>query len=169
MSPGGKLLVRLIPVVCAVACLAALDLLLISSLLQPTVFFGFAVVLGVMAMAFGSRNSLRALHLVLVLLAALLISVVDWTTEKRFVRALDTLRPGMSEERVRDAMAGFVEGTGWPTNPLDQMTEPNDFAAELRVQGALVFRPSATPGDSNWGIVRFGPDGLVVSVEFSAD
>lgn len=166
MSRGANVLVRLLPVVCAAAFLVALDLLFLVSLLQPLAFFGFAVVFGLLAMLGGGSASLRALQLLLVLLASLLISAIDWTTDKRFVRALHRLTPGMSEESVRDAMAGFVEGTGWPTNTL---AEPNDPAAELRVQGALVFRPSVAPGDSNWGIVRFGPDRLVLSVEFNAD
>ncbi|MDP2272783.1 MAG: hypothetical protein Q8K32_18750 [Archangium sp.] len=130
-----------------------LDVLFLLSLLQPFAFFGLAIFLGLIAIAFGRSNLVRALNSILVILVALLISAVDWTIEKRFVRALHGLRPGMSEENVRHIMAGFVEGTGWPTNPLIRKVDPQSSANELEIENALVFRPSAAPGDSTWGVV----------------
>lgn len=169
MSRGGRLFVHLVPVFLAIALLWALDLLFIVSLHSPAVFYGLAGILGLATAVFAGSTRWRALRLLLVLLAAFLISALDWTTDKRFVRALSLLKPGMSEAAVRESMAGFVEGTGWPGNPLAPTTVGLDPQAEIQIEGALVFRPSAAPGDSNWGIIRFGQDHRVVSVDFSAD
>jgi hypothetical protein len=167
MSSRREVLVGLVPALCAVGILALLDLVAGVSVLDPVVFYGFAGFLGLSIFVFRRSNRTRAVSSALVILIAPLISAIEWTNEKRFLRVLVGLKPGMSEEDVRHAMAGFAEGTGWPANPFEGGQQ--DSAKEFRIQGAIVFRPSAEPGDSNWGIVRFGPDRRVTSVEFSAD
>jgi hypothetical protein len=92
------------------------------------------------------------------ILATLLIAVGDWTPVKALRRRLADVRPGMTEADVRSVMSGFPFGTGWP----DNQGEP------VSLEGRLVFRSTAEPGDSNWGVVTL-VDGRVTSVEFSPD
>jgi hypothetical protein len=109
----------------------------------------------------------RAIKLGLVVASAALIAAVNWTVEKKFVRALHRIAPGMTEAQVRLIMAGFPEGTGWPSNPFDPHTV--DPSQDLKVASHLTFRPTILPGDSNWGRVELGSDARVVSVDFSPD
>ena len=52
-------------------------------------------------------------------IAACLLALyfVEWTTRKPFLRDLARVRIGMTEAEVRQVMAGYMEGTGWPVIP----------------------------------------------------
>jgi hypothetical protein len=66
--------------------------------------------------------------LALVLAASSTLYFVDWSTRKPFLRDLARVRVGMSEAEVRHVMAGYKEGTGWPTppRPSGSSAKPDD-------------------------------------------
>ncbi len=113
------------------------------------------------------RGRILAFTVVCLVLAALYL--VPWSSRAHFLRRLDSVRPGMSVREVQGIMAGYMEGTGWPANPL---AEPNEFSespGQLTIPDALVFRHSDEPAyNSDWGVVHFRA-GRVTKVEFSAD
>jgi hypothetical protein len=159
-------------VLCPVALVVPAVLVLI--LAAPTeIILGFPVPLwiyvpvgSVMAGAIWPRRSprlhprrLAALGVVVALIAALYL--VPWTTRKPFLRALDTVKPGMPLVEVRRAMAGYIEGTGW--------RDPDVAGEEITIGGAVVFRHSNEPQfNADFGIVYL-TDGRVTHVEFSPD
>lgn len=108
---------------------------------------------------------------------------VDWNTRKPFLRDLDRIQPGMTEPDVRRIMGHYIEGTGWPANPLapegtgtvrvvpgdSQWESGTSHSGELTLKHTVVFRHSHDGAfASDWGIVTFAA-GRVVSVQFSPD
>lgn len=92
--------------------------------------------------------------------AIALLFFVPWSSRKPFVRALDSIRPGMTEAEVRHRMAGYKTGTGWFI--------PGQ-AEEVAPPGSIVFRHSDEPAfNADWGVVTFVA-GRVVSVRFDLD
>ncbi len=87
--------------------------------------------------------------------------LIPWTTRKPFLWALDSVKPGMTLTEVRQAMAGYMEGTGW--------RYPGSVGGEISIQGAVVFRHSDDPQfNADFGIVYLA-NGRVTHVEFSPD
>ncbi|XXF76804.1 hypothetical protein P2318_27660 [Myxococcaceae bacterium GXIMD 01537] len=152
-----------------IGALLLVEVAFIVSLLQWRAFATLALCAGLIAAAPRASARARVLRVGVIAVAAVLISMIDWTIEKKFVRKLQRIEPGMSEEQVRKIMVNFPEGTGWPSNPYTQRSDAAGAKDELRVANHLVFRPTSKPGDSNWGMVKLGEDGRVVSVEFSPD
>jgi hypothetical protein len=89
----------------------------------------------------------------------------------------------MREDEVRNIMAGYMEGTGWPAvyggeshgegivnDPGSGSSYPaSEVDGELAIKNSLVFRHSDDGAyNSDWGIVTF-EEGRVVSVDFSPD
>ena len=102
---------------------------------------------------------LAGLVVVSAMIAALYL--IPWTTRKPFLRALDSVKPGMTLAAVRQAMAGYMEGTGW--------RYPGSPGEEITIQGAVVFRHSDDPQfNADFGIVYLA-NGRVTHVEFSPD
>ncbi len=119
------------------------------------------------------RMPVSAFALVLALIAAL--HFVDWSTRKPFLRDLARVRIGMTEDEVRQVMAGYMEGTGWPAMPDRREAEPSATPAEspsrgeLAIPNSLVFRHSNESAfNSDWAVITIS-DGKVVSVNFSPD
>lgn len=129
-------------------------------------------------------NRLAAGAAVLVLGCLLVCVLVPWSSRKSFLQRLLTIRPGMTESQVRQIMAGYAEGTGWPA-----ATWPSDGTAgrlqaagrdtairtttgthgNLALEDSLVFRHSDDRRfNSDWGVVAF-KDGRVIRVEFLPD
>src|SRR6266851_4417512 len=67
---------------------------------------------------------------------------------------------GYSFDRV-DARK-TVRETGWPASSA------KGGRGELRFPTTIIFRPTSSPGDSNWGVVTF-ENGRVGEVDFSPD
>ncbi|WP_406699100.1 hypothetical protein V5E97_09495 [Singulisphaera sp. Ch08] len=108
----------------------------------------------------------RLVILISMCVVASVLHLTPWSSRNGFLKDLYSIRPGMSVSEVKAMMAGYIEGTGWPTNPL---TKPPVPPGEFTIRGALVFRHSEEPAyNSDWGIVNFR-DGRVTGVEFSAD
>ena len=111
--------------------------------------------------------------------------LVDWSTRKPFLRDLNRIKVGMSEAEVRQIMARYMTGTGWPASAGDgrqtasgtlsivgstsQYSTTVSSSGELQIRNAIVFRHSNDGAfDSDWGIVTF-VGSRVVRVEFSRD
>lgn len=108
----------------------------------------------------------------------------EWTTRKPFLRDLDRVRPGMMEGEVREVMARYLEGTGWPAVQSTTPNEPGTLqdlggslrhataaspSGQLALKDSLVFRHSTSRAfNSDWGIVTF-TNGRVAQVSFSPD
>lgn len=110
---------------------------------------------------------------------------VDWTTRKAFLRDLARVRVGMAEAEARQIMGRYMEGTGWPANPLATSTSASSTltdigsrsqystakspSGEMVIRDSLVFRHSIDGRfNSDWGIVSLSR-GRVVRVDFSPD
>jgi hypothetical protein len=108
----------------------------------------------------------RLLSLAAICLVMAVLYVVPWSSRSAFLKRLYSIRPGMTVNEAKAVMVGYIEGTGWPANPLAESREsPREFA----IQGAIVFRHSDDPAyNSDWGIVYFR-EGRVTGVEFSPD
>ena len=124
-----------------------------------------------------------------VVAVAATLYLVPWTTRKPFLRDLASVQIGMTEAEVRQVMAGYLEGTGWPASPfgtsdgspagargrLTDLGSGSRYATaatesgELAIEISLVFRHSDDGAfNADWGIVSFA-DGRVMNVEFSPD
>lgn len=156
----------LVVVVLCIGLLLLVDVAFLVSLLQWMAFMAIAVCLAVVGAVLGHPGRSRVLRAIVIAVAALVIARIDWTVEKEFVRTLHRIELGMSEDQVREIMANYPEGTGWPSNPHDERSRPGE---ELRVADQLIFRPTTKSGDANWGMVKIGENGRVVAVEFSPD
>ncbi len=87
--------------------------------------------------------------------------LVPWSSRKPFLRALDSIKLGMTEAEVHQRMAGYKLGTGWII--------PGQNPAEFAPADSLVFRHSDDPEfNSDWGIVTL-QRGKVTAVQFSPD
>jgi hypothetical protein len=108
----------------------------------------------------------RLVILMSICLVAAILHLTPWSSRKVFLKDLYSIKPGMTVTEVKAIMAGYIPGTGFPSNPL---AEPPGPSGELTIRGALVFRHSEEPAyNADWGIVNFR-DGRVTGVEFSAD
>ena len=110
--------------------------------------------------------------------------LVPWTSRKPFLRDLYSIEVGMDEAQVRQIMAGYIEGTGWParapgaTQDVQQVIDPmgggtyataRTAAGDMGVVDSIVFRHSTDAHfNSDWGIVKFQAR-RVVHVSFSPD
>jgi len=138
----------------------------------------------VMSVTLAKKIPLRTLVVPLIGIAvAWVLYFVPWSGRKLFLKDLHSIQPGMNEDEVRNIMAGYMEGTGWPalyggdnhgegvvndlgTGSSHQATEVD---GKLAIRNALVFRHSDEGAyNSDWGIVTFEGGG-VVSVDFSPD
>jgi hypothetical protein len=112
------------------------------------------------------RQPRRLAALALVCAAVAVLHFVPWTSRKPFLRDLDRIRPGMTAVEVEEIMQGYVRGSGWPAEPL---ASSEIAEGELTIEGARIYRHSATARfNSDWGIVHF-EEGRVARVEFSPD
>jgi hypothetical protein len=117
------------------------------------------------------------------IIIAWVLYFVPWSIRKPFLRDLYSIQPGMNEDEVRNIMAGYMEGTGWPAlyvgeshgegfvNDFGTGTgyPATEFDGELAIKNSLVFRHSDDGAyNSDWGIVTL-EEGRVVSVDFSPD
>ena len=161
MRPLGGLL--------SVGALLLVDVAFSVSLLQWWVFMALTLCAALIAALPRAPTRVRVVKVGVIAAAAVVISRIDWTIEKKFLRILQTIEPGMTEAQARALMVDFPEGTGWPRNPFDESAVTVDAGDELRVPDHLIFRPTSQPGDSNWGVVKLGADGRVASVSFSPD
>jgi hypothetical protein len=135
------------------------------SVIERGAFVAMAVFFATLAGATGSSPASRFRRAGTVCALGFLIAMVNWTVEKKFVRALYRVQPGMPEAQARQILGSFPEGTGWPTNPFAGA----ESSRELEIANHLVFRSSDEPGNSNWGMVELGLDRRVVTVRFSPD
>jgi hypothetical protein len=115
---------------------------------------------------------------------AALLCFVPWSSRKPFLRDLGRIKAGMTENEVRNRMARYKEGTGWPamvTTNSDGASVLRDASSglahpagvspsgQLTLRDALVFRHSDDGQfNSDWGIVSF-TNGRVAQVGFSPD
>lgn len=116
-----------------------------------------------------------------------LLYELEWNSRKGFLRDLNKVQIGMSESEVREIMAGYMEGTGWPESSFGEQgpdggpkplyiagsdssyATTNSESGEMMIAGALVFRHSDEGSfNSDWGIVSF-TEGKVTGVKFSPD
>lgn len=67
----------------------------------------------------------------MIAVSALLITMTDWTMEKKFVRIFQRIKPGMTEQQVRKIMGGFAEGTGRYGNSYDERGGTSESDDEL--------------------------------------
>jgi hypothetical protein len=156
-------------VLLAGSALLLVDVAFSVSLLQWRAFMALTLCAALMAALPRAPTRVRVVKVGVIVAAAVVISLIDWTVEKKFLRILQTIEIGMTEAQARAILVGFPEGTGWPRNPFDERPESTGSNGELRVPDHLIFRPTSQPGDSNWGLVKLGEDGRVVSVSFSPD
>jgi hypothetical protein len=117
------------------------------------------------------RQPLQVSALALVFVAMAALYFVEWSTRKPFLRDLARVQVGMSQAEVRQIMARYKEGTGWPaipTSPPDSSAKPQP-RGELVIPHSLVFRHSDEAAfNSDWAIIALS-EGKVARVEFSAD
>lgn len=160
----------------------------IDIVFHPVAWWLFFLVIVLFAFGLLRRKPLKeqfarvAVFLLLASLAAALY-FIPWPGRKVFLRDLYKIKVGMNEAEVRQIMANYIEGTGWPavyggppagTGALTDLSTGATHVTgatsngEMTIQGSLVFRPSNHPGDSDWGIVAFR-DGRVTDVSFSPD
>jgi hypothetical protein len=170
----------------ALALLAGCEIVLrypVAGWLYLLVAIAFAAALVRSAPIRSQLPRVAVLAAVLALIGALYR--VEWTSRKPFLRDLDRVRVGMTEAEVRQVMARYLEGTGWPASPglgSAETSGPSNSdgagsegsggtssADQLHLRDSLVFRHSNHADfNSDWGIVSFA-DGRVVRVEFNAD
>lgn len=113
------------------------------------------------------RGRLVAFSAVCFVMAGLYL--VPWCSRTHFLRRLYSVKPGMSVRDVRRVMAGYMEGTGVPANPMDESKRFSDSDGQLLIPDCLVFRHSDDPAyNADWGMIYFRA-GRVAKVEFSAD
>lgn len=109
---------------------------------------------------------------------------VPWSSRKPFLRDLYSIQPGMTETQVRQTMARYMEGTGWPavygtvSNAPGSLVDAGSGATyatgetstgEMTIRDSIVYRHSTDGAyDSDWGIISLS-NGIVVRVSFSAD
>jgi len=126
----------------------------------------------------------RLAALAMLLAAIVVLYSVPWSSRKPFLRDLYRIKPGMTEAEVRQIMARYQEGTGWPSNPFAGVSVPRTLhdlgsstaysagvspSGELTLSNSLVFRHAMSGRfDSDWGIVSFS-NGRVATVSFSPD
>lgn len=151
----------------------------------PVVWWLYAAASGLLGISVaaalvGKRHRVLAVFPVLGICLAWMLFVVPWNTRKPFLRDLDRIEVGMSEQEVRAIMDGYMVGTGWPTPGRgDPVTDGSGAGAvrfatiensgELELAGAIVFRHSNDGAyNADWGIVQL-ERGRVASVEFSGD
>jgi hypothetical protein len=113
------------------------------------------------------RHQLRRLvTLISICFVTAILYLTPWSSRNAFLKDLYSIKPGMTVTEVKAVMRGYIQGTGFPSNPFAETPGP---PGELTIQGALVFRHSEEPAyNADWGIVNLR-DGRVTSVEFSAD
>ncbi len=99
-------------------------------------------------------------------LVTTVLYLVPWSSRNGFLKRLYSIKPGMTVNEARQIMAGYIDGTGWPANPLVKSREPS---GEFTIPGTLVFRHSNDGAyNSDWGIVHIRK-GRVIKVEFRLD
>jgi hypothetical protein len=109
------------------------------------------------------------------------IRFTEWSSRKPFLRDLYSLRPGMTRGEVDAVMGRYLQGTGWPINPLAPEAAVHDARGglagvsvaspngQLELKNSRVYRHTNEGwGNADWGIVRFEGD-RVVEVSFSPD
>ncbi|WP_375761290.1 hypothetical protein [Corallococcus exercitus] len=164
-----RLALEYLVVLFGVGALLLVDVAFAVSLLHGQAFMAIALCAGLMAALPRAPTKSRVAKMGVIAVAAVVVSMTDWTVEKKFVRILQTIETGMTAEQVREIMVHFPEGTGWPRHPSDERPASTGADDELRVPNHLIFRPTRRAGDSNWGMVKLGDEGRVVSVSFSPD
>jgi len=146
-----------------VVALVTVDYLYALSVTVPGAFAGTALLFALLLATRPRQSWTQRISFAALLVAvAIVIRLVNWTPVKPFLKDLYTIRPGMTEADVNRIMGRYVRGTGWPASIN------GDSSRELRVPNTVVFRPTGSPGDSNWGMVQF-QDGRVLKVDFSPD
>jgi hypothetical protein len=104
--------------------------------------------------------------LISICFVAAILNLTPWSSRNGFLKRLYSIKPGMTVTQVKAVMRGYIQGTGIPPNPFADTRIPTEG---LTIQSALVFRHSEEPAyNADWGIVNLR-DGIVTSVEFSAD
>ncbi len=104
--------------------------------------------------------------LISICFVAAILYLTPWSSRNGFLKRLYSIKPGMTVTQVKAVMRGYIQGTGIPPNPSADTPIPTE---RLTIQRALVFRHSEEPAyNADWGIVNLR-DGIVTSVEFSAD
>jgi hypothetical protein len=114
-------------------------------------------------------SRLTAFVAVILVVSLTVLDHVPWTSRKPFLGRLNKLQAGMTEMQVRAMMAGFKEGTGWPTAPGSRSPAGTNTNGQLALANSLVFRHSDDGRfNSDWGVVEF-KDGRVIRVQFMPD
>ena len=108
----------------------------------------------------------RFVALISICFVAAILYLTPWSSRNGFLKHLYSIKPGMTATQVQAVMKGYIQGPGIPSNPFADTPVPS---GGLAIQSALVFRHSEDPAyNADWGIVNLR-DGIVTSVEFSAD
>src|SRR4051812_42230671 len=116
---GLILTLRAMPLVMGVVAIALLDAAFAFSC-YPLAFGFFALLLGLFGQIPLLRSSRRQRNALLAAYTIALASiwVTEWDSRKPFLRALARIEAGMSGPEVRSLMSTYIEGTGFPPNPL---------------------------------------------------
>ena len=164
----------------------------------PLLTLGIAGVFGVPALiaALVSQRRWARIACAAVWTVVVVLVLTPWHPRQRFVRDLDSVRPGMTVDEVEAILGKYVKGSGWviPAGPPPMVRGPDDpvdeDAARRAAEAQAAYVPPAYPaGDerahatgtmtyrwcttgaafnSDWGQVTF-KDGRVVQVEFLPD
>lgn len=120
----------------------------------------------------------------LLIVCIAVLYTTNWTTRKPFLRDLSKVKTGMTEHEARKIMQRYIEGSGFPANPLQSVNTTGTMqivgsgtvfntaattTGELAISDSLIFR-HATSGDfdADWGIVTL-KGGVVTGTSFSPD
>ncbi len=162
-TPRLRGIAEVVLVALAVVVLALSDYGFALSVRSPAWFAGAALLFAAVLASRPGQSLARRICLGMFVLAlAVAIRLIEWTPVKPFVRDLHSIQPEMTEAEVDRIMAKYVRGTGWPASSA------KGGRGELRFPTTIIFRPTSSPGDSNWGVVTF-ENGRVGEVDFSPD
>lgn len=165
---------------------------------MPLLTLGIAAVFGLPALtgAALSRRRWAKIACAVAWIAVIVLVLTPWHPRKRFVRDLDSVRPGMTVDEVEAILGKYVKGSGWavPAGPPPPVRGPDDPVdedaarraseaqaayespaypagdARAHATGTMTYRWCTTGAafNADWGQVTF-EDGRVVQVEFLPD
>lgn len=156
--------------------------------LSPWAYLCYAVLWSLAFSPFLVRRSSGSYRILFLVFLGLLLAAyfVPWTSRKRFLRDLYSIKPGMSVETAEQIMSRYPEGTGLPPLPNGFMSSAyqptltdagsghsysmsSQPAEQVVLKDALVYRHSESERfNGDWGIVEV-QSGRVVRVTFSMD
>ncbi len=152
----------------ALSAFLVLDLMFQVSLYWQfvVIYIAFWVLVGAL-LSTGRPLRDRLLSLGLFVLVLFSVRLVDWNSQKSFLKDFYSLKEGMTPAQVDQAMSGYMKAYAEDA-PQSGIQYEFDEQGEI-VTGQVTYRHTDEGwGDSDWGVVTF-ENGRVVQLEFLPD